>query len=473
MRGLAVGEARDGRIKIHGPEAFEGMRRAGALAAATLDFITPFVRPGVTTGELDRLCHDFVADHNAISAPLNYRGFPKSICTSINHVVCHGIPGERRLIEGDILNIDVTPILDGWHGDTSRMFFVGERVPIKARRLVDVTYEAMMRGIAVVRPGYSHRRHRRRDPALRRGPPLFGGARLLRPWRRPHLSRCAFDPALRQPRRGAGHARGDDLHRRADDQRRTLGGEDPERRLDRSDQGPLSVGAVRAHCRSNRRRLRDLHDLARLACTARLTPSRLCQKANPHIVRGTGHASENVTLSARPASYLAPLADGYKRPRAGSSGPALAFAVQASAGRSRLEPNMISSRRRTLLPDSADRRHGAGPGARPRRSASRLPPNRNLRRRNQRRRSRAAFSASRMSAFSFPIPRPSLKIPAFCRRVERCGVGRAYLCGADRRRTSKGDGTASIIYVFGPQGIEHASAGRRAARHRRDPRRRA
>jgi methionyl aminopeptidase len=153
MKGLAVGEARDGRIKIHGPEAFEGMRRAGALAAATLDFITPFVRPGVTTGELDRLCHDFVAGHNAIAAPLNYRGFPKSICTSINHVVCHGIPGERRLIEGDILNIDVTPILDGWHGDTSRMFFVGERVPIKARRLVDVTYEAMMRGIAVVRPG--------------------------------------------------------------------------------------------------------------------------------------------------------------------------------------------------------------------------------------------------------------------------------------------------------------------------------
>ncbi len=152
-RGLAVGEARDGRIKIHGPEAFEGMRRAGVLAAATLDFITPFVRPGVTTGELDRLCHDFVAGHNAISAPLNYRGFPKSICTSINHVVCHGIPGERRLIEGDILNIDVTPILDGWHGDTSRMFFVGERVAIKARRLVDVTYEAMMRGIAVVRPG--------------------------------------------------------------------------------------------------------------------------------------------------------------------------------------------------------------------------------------------------------------------------------------------------------------------------------
>jgi methionyl aminopeptidase len=151
--GVTAAETRDGRIKLHGPEAFAGMRRAGALAAATLDFITPYVRPGVSTGELDRLCHAFVADHSAISAPLNYRGFPKSICTSINHVVCHGIPGDRRLIEGDILNIDVTPILDGWHGDTSRMFFVGERIPVKARRLVDVTYEAMMRGIAEVRPG--------------------------------------------------------------------------------------------------------------------------------------------------------------------------------------------------------------------------------------------------------------------------------------------------------------------------------
>jgi len=153
MMGLASSEARDGRIKIHGAEAFEGMRQAGILAAATLDFITPHVRPGITTGELDRLCHDFIVAHGAIPAPLNYRGFPKSICTSVNHVVCHGIPGERRLMEGDILNIDVTVILDGWHGDTSRMFFIGDRISIKARRLVDVTYEAMMRGIAVVQPG--------------------------------------------------------------------------------------------------------------------------------------------------------------------------------------------------------------------------------------------------------------------------------------------------------------------------------
>ena len=123
MMGLSSSEARDGRIKIHGPEAFEGMRQAGILAAATLDFIMPHVRPGITTGELDRLCHDFIVAHGAIPAPLNYRGFPKSICTSVNHVVCHGIPGERRLMEGDILNIDVTVILDGWHGDIEDVAF--------------------------------------------------------------------------------------------------------------------------------------------------------------------------------------------------------------------------------------------------------------------------------------------------------------------------------------------------------------
>jgi len=151
--GTTSGGPRSGQIKIHGADAFEGMRRAGELAAATLDFITPYVRPGVTTGELDRLCHGFIVDHDAIPAPLNYRGFPKSICTSINHVVCHGIPGDRRLMDGDIINIDVTVILDGWHGDTSRMFFTGERIGVKAKKLVDATYEAMMRGIAAVKPG--------------------------------------------------------------------------------------------------------------------------------------------------------------------------------------------------------------------------------------------------------------------------------------------------------------------------------
>lgn len=139
-------------IKIHGPDDFAAMRRAGRLAAETLDFVTPHVKPGITTGELDRLCHDFIVEHDAIPAPLNYRGFPKSICTSVNHVVCHGIPGDKKLQKGDALNIDVTVILDGWHGDTSRMFFAGDP-PSKARRLVDITYDAMMRGIGAVRPG--------------------------------------------------------------------------------------------------------------------------------------------------------------------------------------------------------------------------------------------------------------------------------------------------------------------------------
>lgn len=139
-------------IPLHDAEGFEGMRKAGRLAAQTLDFITPHVTEGVTTEELDRLCHEFIIEHGAIPAPLNYRGFPKSICTSVNHVVCHGIPGPKKLTKGDILNIDVTVIVDGWHGDTSRMFSVG-KLPIKAQKLVDVTYEAMMRAIDVVKPG--------------------------------------------------------------------------------------------------------------------------------------------------------------------------------------------------------------------------------------------------------------------------------------------------------------------------------
>jgi len=140
-------------IVIHDARAFAGMRKAGRLAAETLDFITPHVTAGVTTEALDRLCHDFIVAHGAVPAPLGYRGFPKSICTSVNHVVCHGIPTDRKVLtDGDILNIDVTVILDGWHGDTSRMFCIG-KTSVKARRLVEVTYEAMMRGIAAVKPG--------------------------------------------------------------------------------------------------------------------------------------------------------------------------------------------------------------------------------------------------------------------------------------------------------------------------------
>ncbi|MGI4792942.1 MAG: type I methionyl aminopeptidase [Janthinobacterium lividum] len=128
------------------------MRAAGRMAALTLDMIAPHVRSNVTTGELDRLIHEFTLDHGAIPATLNYRGYPKSSCISINHVVCHGIPGERRLQEGDILNIDVTSIVDGWFGDSSRMYAIGP-VSRRASVLIDVTYEALQRGLAAVRPG--------------------------------------------------------------------------------------------------------------------------------------------------------------------------------------------------------------------------------------------------------------------------------------------------------------------------------
>jgi len=145
-------ESSHSAIKLHGPEGFAGMRAAGRLAAECLDMLAPHVKPEVTTEALNDLAHRFIVERGGVPAPLNYRGFPKSICTSVNHVVCHGIPGPKRLKDGDIVNIDVTTIVDGWHGDTSRMFLVGD-VPLKARRLVEVTYEAMMRGIAVARPG--------------------------------------------------------------------------------------------------------------------------------------------------------------------------------------------------------------------------------------------------------------------------------------------------------------------------------
>ena len=129
------------------------MRVAGRLAADVLDMIGEHIQPGISTDELDSICHDFIVNaQQAIPAPLNYRGFPKSICASVNHIVCHGIPGTKELRDGDALNIDVTVILDGWHGDTRRMFFAG-KAGVKARRLVDVTFDAMWRGIEAVRPG--------------------------------------------------------------------------------------------------------------------------------------------------------------------------------------------------------------------------------------------------------------------------------------------------------------------------------
>jgi methionyl aminopeptidase len=141
-----------GQIKLHGPEAFEGMRKAGRLVAECLDLLAPEIKPGVPTDRLDRLVFDFAMDHGARPATLMYRGYTKSTCTSINHVVCHGIPNDKPLKDADIVNVDVTLVLDGWHGDSSRMYAVGE-VPRRAERLIEVTYEAMMRGIAVIRPG--------------------------------------------------------------------------------------------------------------------------------------------------------------------------------------------------------------------------------------------------------------------------------------------------------------------------------
>ena len=139
-------------IRIHRPEDFEGMRAAGRLAAEVLDYLTPMVKPNVLTDDLDRAAYEFIIARGGVPAPLFYRGFPKSICISANHVVCHGIPGAKRLKDGDIVNIDVTVILNGWHGDTSRMFLVGN-VPLKARKLVEVTYECLMRGIEMAKPG--------------------------------------------------------------------------------------------------------------------------------------------------------------------------------------------------------------------------------------------------------------------------------------------------------------------------------
>ena len=140
-------------VTIKTPEEQEKMRVAGRLAADVLDMIGPYVEAGITTAELDQICHDFIVEkQGAIPAPLNYRGFPKSICTSVNHVVCHGIPGEKRLKSGDAVNIDITVIKDGFHGDTSRMFFVG-KPSIQAERLAQIAKEAMWLGIRQIAPG--------------------------------------------------------------------------------------------------------------------------------------------------------------------------------------------------------------------------------------------------------------------------------------------------------------------------------
>ena len=172
------------------------MHRAGRLVAECLDAINDIVAPGVPTQVIDDFVYDFAIAHGALPATLGYKGYTKSTCTSINHVVCHGIPGDKPLRDGDIVNIDVTLIVDGWHGDSSRMYKVGN-VKRAAERLVDVTYEAMMRGIEVDPARPHHRRHRPRHPGLCRARALQRRARLLRPRRRPALPRRAQHPPLR------------------------------------------------------------------------------------------------------------------------------------------------------------------------------------------------------------------------------------------------------------------------------------
>ncbi len=175
-------------VTVKTPAEQDKMRAAGRLAASVLDMIEPYVQPGVSTEELDKRCHDFIVDElKSIPANLNYRGFPKTICTSVNHVVCHGIPGDKRLKSGDIINIDVTVIRDGFHGDTSRMYFVGN-ASVLARRLTGACHEAMWhghpRGQARRAPG----RHRPRHPDFRREQRLLRGSRVLRARHRPRVS---------------------------------------------------------------------------------------------------------------------------------------------------------------------------------------------------------------------------------------------------------------------------------------------
>ena len=141
------------KINIYNNNDFKNMRKACLLAAKTLDFITEYVKPGVTTEKLNDLCHNYIVNNKAIPAPLNYNGFPKSICSSVNHVVCHGIPSNKILDKGDILNIDVTVILNGWYGDTSRMYIVGNKASIKANKLINITYECLIDAIKIVKPG--------------------------------------------------------------------------------------------------------------------------------------------------------------------------------------------------------------------------------------------------------------------------------------------------------------------------------
>jgi methionyl aminopeptidase len=244
-------------VTIKLPDEQEKMRVAGRLAAEVLDMIGEHVRPGVTTEALDQICHKYITEtQDAVPAPLNYRGFPKSICTSVNHVVCHGIPGERKLKSGDAVNIDITVIKEGFHGDTSRMFFVG-KPGIQAERLAQVAYDSMWLGIEQLAPG---KRLGDIGAAIQKNvekkeKSLFGGAGVLRAWDWPRISRGPTGLALRQGRHRHGVAVGHDANGRTDGQCRQAPCQVVARRLDRSDQGPQIIGAMGTHHTDHRQRL--------------------------------------------------------------------------------------------------------------------------------------------------------------------------------------------------------------------------
>jgi methionyl aminopeptidase len=248
-------------IKVHGPEGFEGMRRAGRLAAECLDMLIPHVKPGVLTETLDDLAREFILDHGALPACLGYKGFTRTVCISPNHVVCHGIPGPRALREGDIANIDVTVIVEGgWHGDTSRMYGVGE-VSARSRRLCDITYEAMLKGIAQVKPGA-----RFGDIGYAIQQYVEGQrASVVRDFCGHGLGQVFHDApnVLHFGSRGEGRPEARHvLHHRTDGEPWPPAGEGAERRLDGGDPRQVPLGPVRAFGGRHRRRRGDLHPVS-------------------------------------------------------------------------------------------------------------------------------------------------------------------------------------------------------------------
>ena len=298
-------QRKTGQIKLHGPAGFAGMRKAGQLVARCLDELVDIVKPGVPTAKIDDFVREFAFSHGAYPATLMYRGYRYSTCTSLNHVVCHGMPGDRPLKEGDIVNVDVTMILDGWYGDSSRMYPVGP-IARKAERLIDVTYESLLRGIAAVKPGATtgdigHAIQSFVEPQQMSVVRDFCGHGLGRLFHdEPNIIHVG------SPGQGAVLKPGI-LHHRADDQSRQAVREDPVRRLDRGDPRPLAVGAVRTFDRRHRRRLRDLHGFAqgpRQAAVPELStsiaqPQRLRLKVNSVLASPSPHPSPASETSAK------------------------------------------------------------------------------------------------------------------------------------------------------------------------------